>query len=112
ALGCLLPLLAQVDTGVVSGIITDRSGAVVPGAKITVTWLETKIETETQTNKTGFYSASALRPGRYEISVAKEGFRSQTSLPLDVHVQDRAERNFQLDLQVATDEIEVGAAAP
>ena len=110
-LSCAVALLAQVDTGVVSGIVTDPSGAVVPGATITVTRLEINSTVELLTNESGFYSATALRPGRYEISVIKKGFGSQKS-KLDVRVQDRAEQNFQLDVKTAAEEIMVTAATP
>src|SRR5207253_5651088 len=57
------------------------------------------------------YSTPALRPGRYEIAVTKEGFRPQKSQPFDLRVQDRAELNFQLELG-STSEVTVSATAP
>ncbi len=112
ALGCAIALLAQVDTGVVSGVVTDRSGAVVAGATITITRLGMDSPAELLTNESGFYSAIALRPGRYELSVAKEGFRSQKRQAFDLHVQDHAEINFQLDLASVEEQIVVKAAVP
>ena len=55
--------LAQVDSGAISGVITDTSGAVVPGATVTITQTTTNITTVLTTNETGFYSAPSLRPG-------------------------------------------------
>lgn len=110
-LSCAVALLAQVDTGFVSGIVTDPSGAVVPGATISVTRLEINSTFELLTNESGFYSATALRPGRHEISVIKKGFGTQKS-QLDVRVQDRAEQNFQLDVKTPAEEIMVTAATP
>jgi hypothetical protein len=107
-----LGLLAQVGTAMVSGIVTDRSGAVVPGTKITVIRQETNSPTNLVTNEAGFYSATALRPGRYQISVAKEGFRSPNSQPFDGRIQDRAEIKFQLEVEGAAKEIVVAAASP
>jgi len=112
AFSCSVALLAQVDTGVVSGFVTDPSGAVVPGATITITRPESASPAELLTNESGFYSAPALRPGRYEVLVGKEGFRSQKSQPFELHVQDRAEINFQLDVASAEQSIFVKAAAP
>ncbi|MDQ2900517.1 MAG: TonB-dependent receptor, partial [Acidobacteriota bacterium] len=109
---CAIPLLAQVDTGAVSGVVTDRSGSVVPAAHLRITQVDTNAQTDLDTNESGFYSAPALRPGRYEISVAKEGFRPQKSQPFDLRVQDRAEVNFQLDLGATSSEITVSASAP
>src|SRR2546425_9525901 len=93
-----LAVQAQVDTGAISGVVTDRSGAVVPAATVRITQAATNSQTELQTNDSGFYSAPGLRPGRYEISVNKEGFRPQKSQPFDLRVQDRVEVNFQLEL--------------
>lgn len=109
-LSCAVALLAQADRGVVSGIVTDRSGAVVPGAAVTITLLETNSTFELLTNESGFYSASALRPGRYGISVAKAGFHTQNRPIVDVHVQDRAENDFQLELETVPDQFVVMAA--
>ena len=105
-------VLAQVDTGAVSGVITDHSGAVVPGARVRITQEETNFQTELETNGSGFYSAPALRPGPYVIAVDKEGFRAQKSRQFDLRVQDRVEMNFQLELGATTSEITVSAAAP
>ncbi|MDQ6699915.1 MAG: carboxypeptidase-like regulatory domain-containing protein, partial [Acidobacteriota bacterium] len=103
---------AQVDTGAVSGVVTDRSGSVIPGAAIKVTQLETNVQTDLRSNDSGFYAAPSLRPGRYEISVTKEGFRAQKSQPFDLRVQDRAEVNFQLEIGATSSEITVSASAP
>jgi hypothetical protein len=111
-LSCAVALLAQVDTGVVSGVVTDSSGAVVPGATVTITRLEINSTIALLTNESGFYSATALRPGRYEVSVTKKGFGSQRSQPFDVRLQDRAQRDFELDVAVNADAIEVSAVAP
>ena len=112
ALSGAIALLAQVDTGVVSGVITDRSGAVVPGATITIRHLEVNSPVELLTNEAGFYSATALRPGRYEVSVAKEGFHSQKHPPIDLRIQDRAKIDFQLEVAADPDVIKVTATTP
>lgn len=105
-------VLAQVDTGAVAGVVTDRSGAVVPGATVVIAEESTNIQTALKTNESGFYSAPALRPGRYQITVSKEGFRTQRSQEFDLRVQDHAEISFQLDVGATTSEITVSAAAP
>ena len=107
-----LAAMAQVDTGAILGVVTDRSGAVVPGASVRIVEASTNAQTELQTNDSGFYSAPALRPGRYQVSVTKEGFRPQRSESFDLRVQDRAEFNFQLDVGPVSSEITVLARAP
>ena len=107
----LAALLAQVDTGGVSGVVSDRTGAVIPGAKITIRQIDTNVSIALATNEAGFYSAPAVRPGRYEIAVAHEGFRPQQSQPFDLRVQDRLEVNFELEVGATSSEVTVTAAA-
>ena len=103
---------AQVDTGAISGVVRDRSGGVVPGAAIRIVQQGTNLQTDLRTNNSGFYSAPALQPGQYEITVVKEGFRQAKSQPLDLRVQDRAEVNFDLEVGATRSEITVSTAAP
>src|SRR5438876_9045687 len=112
ALFSALAAIAQTDTGAILGVVTDRSGAVVPSASVKIVEESTNSRTELQTNGSGFYSASALRPGRYQVTVMKEGFRLQRSQPFDLRVQERAEIDFQLELGPTSSEITVLARAP
>jgi hypothetical protein len=112
ALCCSTVLLGQVDSGAVSGVVRDQSGAVIPGARVVVTRLDTNAQSELRTNNFGLYTVPVLRPGLYEITVTKDGFQAQKSQPFDLRVQDRAEVNFQLYVRAASDEITVSAAAP
>ena len=105
-------LLGQVDTGTVSGTVTDPSGAVIPAARVVVKNLDTNAQAVLETNVSGLYTAPALRPGRYEVTITKEGFQPQKSQPFDLRVQDRAEVNFQLQLGATSSEITVSAVAP
>ena len=56
-------LFSQAFTGSISGIVTDGSGAVLPGAAISVTDISTNWAVRTVTNETGFYVISGLTPG-------------------------------------------------
>jgi hypothetical protein len=105
-------LLGQVDTGAVSGAVMDQTGAVIPGARVVVTQLETNVRSEVHTDRLGLYTTPPLRSGRYEISVTKDGFQAQRSEPFDLRVQDRAVINFQLQIGTTSTEITVSAVAP
>ena len=89
-------LTAQVDTGTLSGLVTDSSGAIIPGAQVKVTQEETNISATLPTNGAGFYSVPALHPGHYDVEVAKPGFQAQRKNGVELHVQDRLELNFTL----------------
>ena len=67
---------AQEPTGIISGTITDASGAVVPDATITITNKATGATRNAVANAEGLYSAPALLPGQYEVRVERPGFRT------------------------------------
>lgn len=114
----LLPIIfvcvvsAQVDSGAISGVVSDSSGAVIPGAKVQLTQESTNVEQELVTNASGFYSAPALHPGTYSITVAIQGFRAEKRTGVVLRVQDRLEVNFQLQIGQAETEVMVTAASP
>ncbi len=70
------PANAQLTRGSIAGTITDNSGAVVAGAKVTITNINTNIARETTTNEDGFYRVPALEPGIYSVKIEKDGFES------------------------------------
>jgi protocatechuate 3,4-dioxygenase beta subunit len=61
------------DLGTVRGTVTDASGAVVAGAKVTVTDALTNTSRVTSTNSEGSYQVFGLRPGTYEITIEATG---------------------------------------
>ncbi len=115
---CILALFAgsafaQVDTGAISGIVTDSTGAIIPGAKVIITQTETNAHVAMDTNDAGFYSAPALRAGTYQVEVAKQGFQAQKRTGVSLRVQDRLELNFSLAVGATTTELTVvSSAAP
>jgi len=72
----ILPLRAQVDTGSITGTVTDSSGAVVSGAKVTITNEGTGTSLSTTTGGEGIYNFSPVRIGSYKLDVSAEGFKS------------------------------------
>ncbi|MEP7362040.1 MAG: TonB-dependent receptor [Acidobacteriota bacterium] len=104
--------LAQVDTGSISGIVTDTTGAVIPGVQLRITQQNTNVGVNAITNGSGFYAAPTLRPGPYFITIAKDGFRPEKHTGIEVRVQDRLELNFQLAVGTAATEVTVTATTP
>jgi Carboxypeptidase regulatory-like domain/TonB-dependent Receptor Plug Domain len=70
-------LTAQVGTGTISGVVTDSSGAVLPGATLTITNSETGVVTSVTANDQGHYIAPDLIVGNYELKGGKKGFQTQ-----------------------------------
>src|SRR5947207_7421735 len=83
------PGAAQEITGTITGVVKDQSGAVIPGATVTVRNVATNIESAVVTDSTGVYVATALPVGRYEVKVELSGFRSYVRQDLEVHIADR-----------------------
>lgn len=67
--------VAQEVRANISGIVTDPSGAPVPGATINVTNTATNVITSAQSNESGSYSIRFLPPGRYDFAVEASGFK-------------------------------------
>jgi hypothetical protein len=69
----------QADRAVISGIVTDSSGAAIPDAKVTITNEGTGTKTVVGTNSAGNYSTPPLTLGTYTVEVEKEGFKLATN---------------------------------
>ena len=76
ALACVIAL-AQAPTGIVTGTLTDESGAVIPNATVTITNKATGVVARTSTTDAqGYYSAPSLPAGDYEVRAEVSGFRT------------------------------------
>src|SRR5882672_9703113 len=104
--------IAQKDTGAIVGTVHDPSGAVVVGAKVSVTDFEHGQTFATTTSSSGEYVASPLRIGRYTVTVEHPGFKTAVSNVVEINVQDRAAVNITLQVGSAMDRIEVEATTP
>jgi hypothetical protein len=99
-------------SGTITGSVTDASGAVVPGANVTLRDIGTGIERKTQTTETGDYTATFLAPGRYELQTSKPGFTTVLRKDLTLQVGQTLAINVILSVQAAQQEVTVTAAAP
>jgi len=94
--------LAQVVGAILSGTVTDPSGAAVPNAKVTITNVAMGIVTASFSNGAGIYNAPNLLPGNYEVSVEAAGLTQRQRARLTLTVGEK---------QVLNLEMQVGAAA-
>src|SRR2546422_3320863 len=90
---CLLVILAiapvassqtQITTGTIQGAVTDANGAVLPGANVEIKNLDTNLSKTLTTDEGGRFVALALPPGRYTITISKQGFATAVSENLDL----------------------------
>lgn len=106
------PLWAQKDAGAIVGLVRDPSGAVVTGAKVTVTDVDRGIQLTLSTNDAGEYVASPLRIGRYSVTVEKQGFKKAVAGPVQVNIQDRVGVDLKLEPGMATEVVVVTSQRP
>jgi len=83
-------LAQQVTTGQILGSVTDSSGAVIPGAKVTITNTATGIAKTTVTNSSGSYFVPYLIPGTYVVGASKLGFERITKTGITLQVEQKA----------------------
>ncbi len=86
-------LSAQTFRGTILGIVTDPSGAVIPGAKVVVKNTGTGLQRETETSTDGSYSLPELPIGTYSVTVTQAGFHTfvATGITVDVAAQRRVD---------------------
>ena len=89
---------AQSGAGSISGTVQDPTGAVVPGATITVTNTATKVSQTTQSSSAGVYTFPILPVGQYSVEVSQGGFKpyKRTGLTIDVNTKLQADISLQL----------------
>src|SRR6476620_10212789 len=97
--------------GTITGTLRDPSGAVVPGASVTLRNTDTRIERKTATTEAGIYSAPFLKPGPYEVSVSKTGFSSVLRKDLTLQVGQTLTVDFSMGLQTAQELVTVSGQA-
>jgi Carboxypeptidase regulatory-like domain/TonB dependent receptor-like, beta-barrel len=110
-LGCLFgPAMAWGQDASIEGVVKDQSGAVVPGAEVSVTNLDTGVVRNVISNDAGLYAAPLLKEGRYRVTCRMSGFYSQQT-EIRVQVAQVARVNFQLQLGEMSDVVQVSAEA-
>lgn len=105
-------LFAQVDSGAILGTVRDQSGAVVPGAEVTLTNEGTAFSLTTQTSDVGSYNFTPIKIGTYSVQVTKAGFQKAAQLHVKVDVQQQVVVDLTLVPGQVTQTVEVTAAVP
>src|SRR5262249_53107785 len=108
------PASAQIVTGTVTGTVKDASGAVIPGASVTLT-SETRGTSlpDVVTNASGDFTVPNVSPDRYSIQVAVQGFKTLKRTGIVVSAGDRLSvGTLALEIGGVTDTVQVSAEAP
>jgi hypothetical protein len=106
-------LMAQVLKGSISGTATDPQGAVVPGAKVTITNNATGASQNTTTDNSGLFRFNLIPAGEYKLQIAAQGFSSAVQNNVVVAAgRDSGVGSIKLNVGQASTTVEVTAAAP
>src|SRR5579864_7788295 len=108
----VLPLQAQVDTGSITGTVTDPSGAVVNGAKVTLTNEGTAAALAVTTGSDGSYTFSPVKIGSYKIEATAQGFKTITQSNIVVNVSANVLVNLKLQTGSVSETVEVTSSVP
>ena len=102
---------AQTTSTEVLGTITDTSGALIPGAQVTLLRVATGEKRHAVTDNDGNYSFPLIEIGEYTVSAEREGFKTETQTGVTVDLQQKARVNFQMQVGSAAERVEVVAAS-
>jgi len=100
----------QIATAAINGTVTDPSGAVIPGAAVSLKNTATNVERTTATNSAGNYVLVNVNPGRYTLTVHKDGFTAETEPEFELEVNQTSTLNFNLRVGSSVETITVEAA--
>lgn len=103
---------AQVTTADIVGTVTDSTGAILPNVKVTVQNLGTHEIRTTQTTSSGDFTFTLLNPGRYQVTVVSDGFKTFSVPSLNLSAGDRSRIDAKLEVGSASQTVEVTAVAP
>jgi len=103
---------AQGAGATLTGTVTDRSGAVIPKAEISVKNAATGVTRNSETNSAGFYTAPGLPPGNYAVSVIAAGFSTALRTNVTLTVGAQQVLDFTMQVGQVSQNVEVTEEAP
>ncbi len=106
------PLYGQSTNGLITGTISDPSGALIAGAAISVTNQDTGLQRTTISNESGTYIMPQLPPGNYSVSARSQGFAVESQQNIRLDVNQSVTLNFKLSTAAVSQTVNVGTAPP
>ena len=101
---------AQVDQGTITGTVTDNTGAIVPGAQVTLTATDTGLTLQAKSNGSGNYTFSPIKIGNYSVSASAPGFQTTMRDNLHVDAEARLAANLKLSPGQVSQTVTVSSA--
>jgi hypothetical protein len=103
---------AQTGAASVTGLVTDQSGAAVPGATVTATNQATNVGYTAVSNSAGNYTITSVPVGTYVVKVELSSFKTSTTRPIQLEAKQIARLDFAMEVGALEDTVEVTAEAP
>jgi hypothetical protein len=103
--------VSSADSATLTGLVTDRTGAVVTNATVTVTNVQTGQSPTAKSEVTGSYFVGNLAPGTYHVEVHSPGFKTQTLDGVELTASGTVVKNIALDVGAASESVSVQAAS-
>jgi hypothetical protein len=103
---------AQTGTASITGLVTDDTGATLPGVTITATNQATNVAHVAVTNEAGSYTITPVTIGSYVIKAELTGFRTSTTAPIALEARQVARLDFTMNIGAVSETVEVVGASP
>ncbi|MDQ3650013.1 MAG: TonB-dependent receptor [Acidobacteriota bacterium] len=110
AVSSVTKVQAQAVYGSISGVVADSTGAVVPGATVTIRSIERNTTDVIESNDSGLYVKERLLPGSYEVKVEKAGFKQSVVSPVRVNVDTSTNTDVALETGQVTETVTVSGS--
>jgi len=104
-------LFSQVPTGVLTGVVKDASGAVIPNVKVVATNTSTNLSRQAVTDSSGTYRIAALNPGPYRLEAEAGGFKKATLSDIVLEVNTQVRVDVEMQVGEVTQSLEVTGRA-
>jgi protocatechuate 3,4-dioxygenase beta subunit len=103
--------LAQTGTSAISGSVTDAQGSAVAGANVTLNNPDNGFSRTTTTTESGLYNFASVPPGKYKITIEKQGFKKSVKADIQAQVDTPTTVNISLEVgNVGTEIVTVSTA--
>ncbi len=102
----------QTTAGTILGVVSDESGARLPGVTVTITHLDTGIVRSVTTDESGRYRAPALGLGNYDVKAELTGFRTEVRKGIQLTVAAEVVVNLSLSVGTVTEQVQVSVESP
>src|SRR5437867_5550416 len=109
---CLIFAQTSAATATILGVVKDTTGALIPGAMVTVKHTETGYTRTAISSETGDYNVALLQVGAYEITTAMPGFKQEVRRGINLIVGQQAVINLTLEVGAAAETVTVTEEAP